>query len=370
MNCTFKYIYALLALCFVGCTNIPIDDDIVVEEEESYLSDEESLDRDYVNGDYVKLHSATINDEAQGVNFILVGDGFTTEHMAQGGTYETVMKIAKEALIDIEPLKSYSEYVNIYFVVAVSEDSGIEEGGNTAIGCEFGEGTLISGSETKAFAYGRAIPGISLSESVIVVVLNSGKYAGTTYQYSLAGEHYGVIAYCPIVSYNQAAFGELIHHEALGHGLGWLMDEYIYYDESIKGDSEAMADIEDTHSYGGGVNISLDIATTPWSHFVGLDDYDMVGSYEGGYFYSEDVWRPEENSCMNNNVSYFNAPSREAMVKRLFDIAGCTYDFDEFKVKDAVNLTSDITSRSEMTSITRGDGSLAEPLHPPIRVEM
>ena len=42
-----------------------------------------------------------------------------------------------------------------------------------------------------------------------------------------------------------------------------------------------------------------------------------MGVYEGGYEYQYGVWRSEENSCMNNNVPYFNVQSRWAIVNRI-----------------------------------------------------
>ncbi|MEG1935496.1 MAG: hypothetical protein RR141_05825, partial [Rikenellaceae bacterium] len=54
----------------------------------------------------------------------------------------------------------------------------------------------------------------------------------------------------------------------------------------------------------------------------------------GGYFYKYGVWRAEKNQCMNNNIPYFNGPSRELFVKRLKKLAGETYSWDEFVAND------------------------------------
>ena len=39
-------------------------------------------------------------------------------------------------------------------------------------------------------------------------------------------------------------------------------------------------------------------------------------------------------SCMVNNQAYFNAPSREQIVKRIKELAGETYSFEEFIAND------------------------------------
>jgi hypothetical protein len=61
-----------------------------------------------------------------------------------------------------------------------------------------------------------------------------------------------------------------------------------------------------------------------------------VGVYEGGYYYTYGVWRPELTSCMINNLAYYNAPSREAIVKRILAKAGETYTLDAFLNKDII----------------------------------
>ena len=41
---------------------------------------------------------------------------------------------------------------------------------------------------------------------------------------------------------------------------------------------------------------------------------------------------------MNNNIAYYNAISREAMVKRIMKYAGEEYSFEAFKAKDYESL--------------------------------
>ena len=70
---------------------------------------------------------------------------------------------------------------------------------------------------------------------------------------------------------------------------------------------------------GFGHNANADLTDDParikWREFYELPQYGMVGAFEGAYMYARGIWRPETNSCMNNNVSYFNAPNRKKIVE-------------------------------------------------------
>ena len=50
------------------------------------------------------------------------------------------------------------------------------------------------------------------------------------------------------------------------------------------------------------------------------------------------VFRSEATSCMNNNIAYYNAISRESMVKRIMKYAGEPYSYEAFKAKDYESL--------------------------------
>ena len=87
-----------------------------------------------------------------------------------------------------------------------------------------------------------------------------------------------------------------------------------------------------------GFYLNLDFTDDPekvlWKGFFGLDGYEMVGLFEGGYEYQYGVWRSEENSCMNNNIPYFNAQSRWAIYSRLMNLSGYNTDFEFFIKND------------------------------------
>lgn len=74
---------------------------------------------------------------------------------------------------------------------------------------------------------------------------------------------------------------------------------------------------------------------------------NTVDIYEGAFFHSRGVFRSEPTSCMHNNIPYYNAISREAMVKRIKKYAGEEYSFEDFKANDRESLPS-VTTKGWM----------------------
>lgn len=67
------------------------------------------------------------------------------------------------------------------------------------------------------------------------------------------------------------------------------------------------------------------------------------------------VFRSEPNSCMNNNVPYFSAISRESIVKRIMQYAGEPYSFEEFKAHDVQD-----ASAASMSGAVRSSSNYVE----------
>jgi hypothetical protein len=73
-----------------------------------------------------------------------------------------------------------------------------------------------------------------------------------------------------------------------------------------------------------------------WRQLIFDNHYgDICDIYEGGYFHQRGVFRSEFNSCMNNNVPYFSTVSRMAIVERIKQYAGETFNYDDFVAKDS-----------------------------------
>ena len=93
-----------------------------------------------------------------------------------------------------------------------------------------------------------------------------------------------------------------------------------------------------------------------------MSGYESVSLYEGGCLYAQGVWRPEYISCMEDNRSYYNAPSREAIVRRICKASGTPFSMSSFTANDKVR------SDNTRAAGTRAP-ELFVPLAPPILID-
>lgn len=309
------------------------------------------------DGGYQLLQRASMGN----VNLVVMGDGFTSQHLTVNGHYMAIMKQTVDYFFSIEPFKFYRNYFNVYAVIAESEEAGVAENDSwrktkNKFGTAFGSGTEIVCNSDLVFEYARKVKEIPVDKPLtVIVVLNSSKYAGTTYLYSNGNS----IALCPMSDEpSPNNFEGLIHHEAGGHGFGFLCDEYVYYQQTIP--ESRKQNIKEWQEYGFQMNLDFtdDTSEVLWKDFVGMDKYKQVGVYEGGYEYQYGVWRSEENSCMNNNVPYFNVQSRWAIVNRIMKLAE-----KEFTVRDFMKADNPVLPDAATRSVAeKAFRPLGEPI--------
>lgn len=304
----------------------------------------EQYDYTYSDGDLITHQTATIGN---GVNLVLMGDCFDAKDISEG-KYVKAMEDAYNYFFDIEPYKTYKEYFNVYSVVGMSADSGMGTV-NTIRESRFGsQYTLnegVSPNFETVFAGACVAPiNDNVSNTLVILVENSNEYSGLCYMWGDGS----AVAIVPM-STDPAPydFRGLVHHEAGGHGFGKLADEYIYHNAFIQSCScpccGHVSEINAMKSYGFYTNISLtgNMQAVPWSHMIYDPQYsDVVDVYEGAFMHSRGVFRSEATSCMNNNIAYYNAISRESMVKRIMEYAGEEYSYEAFKAKDYESLPS------------------------------
>ena len=288
-----------------------------------------------------------------GVNIVFMGDCFDAQDIATG-KYLNGVNEAINHFFAVEPYKSYKKYFNIYTVIGLSPDSGVGSV-NTIREAKFGSqyGLQASGSvgvdESICFEYACKAPTVTednICKTPIVLVENTYDYDGITYMWGDGS----AIALCPMSEDEYPYdFRGVVQHEAGGHAFGKLGDEYIYVNNFIStctnNGHEHVEEFNLMKSYGFYDNLSLsgDMNKVPWSHMIFDPQFSgTVDIYEGGFFHTRGVFRSESNSCMNNNVPYFSAISRETIVKRIMAYAGLTYSYDEFKAND-VPLADDET---------------------------
>jgi len=303
----------------------------------------------YAEDQFLTLQSAT---RGLGVNIVFLGDGYSAKDISEG-KYLTTINDAVNHFFSVEPYKSYREYFNVYTGIAVSPESGIGSV-NTIINNKFStyalDGTTLGpnvavcpGCDVTVLNYAIKAPTVSesnISKTLVVMVANTSEYSGITYMYPDGS----AIAYCPVSDYGYPYdFRGLIQHEAGGHGFGKLADEYISHNAFIQacscGCHPHVRAILNAKNLGWYENISLSgkLNEVPWSHFIFHEKYNqIVDVFEGAFYHSRGVYRSEQTSCMNNNIPYYNAISRESIVKRIISYAGETYSFSNFLAKDVL----------------------------------
>lgn len=299
-------------------------------------------DLPYESSDYSedgKVYTLQQASEGNGINVVLMGDAFSDRQIADG-TYEEVMRTAADAFFSEEPYTSFRNLFNVYYVTAVSKNEGYVDGGSTAFSGYFGSGTYVGGEHNKCMQYAATCPGMTdplMNEVLIIVMMNSTRYAGTCYCGTSTayqgdyGRGYG-IAYFPIGTSDED-LASVLHHEAGGHGFAKLLDEYYYENKGTIPSSEIADNIDSRNRYGWGRNVDYtsDPNSVVWSKFISDPRYanEGLGVYEGACTYYKGAYRSTETSIMDGNVGGFNAPSREAIYNRIHKLAyGESWQFD------------------------------------------
>jgi hypothetical protein len=172
------------------------------------------------------------------------------------------------------------------------------------------------------------------------------------------------VSMCPVFTQGDY-FRRIVVHETCGHAFGKLLDEYITNKGQTMPAKEAsnITNAKKYYDIYANIDVSPDISETSWADFDGVNGYSMVGTFEGGNYYTYGVWRPEFNSCMNDNVLYFNAPSRFAQIRRIHKWGGTDthYTIEEFIADDI---------RPPYPTTTRTADRNMPPLGPPILLNL
>lgn len=309
--------------------------------------DVEQYDADYSDGEVMTLNTAT---KGPGIDIVFIGDGYDAKDIAKG-TFKQNTEDGFKHFFGIEPYSTYKDYFNVYAVVSKSNDSGIGTV-NTVIDTKFGsyftQNRIKAPAADKCFQWAkRADASMDLSKSLVIMLMNTSTYEGVTMMYGDGS----AIACCPVsTDAYPYDFRGIIQHEAGGHGFGKFGDEYIYHNafiqtcQCIDGCEHPQGDDDMSTSYGvykskgwyKNLSMTADAKQVPWAHLIYHKNYsDKVDMYEGGYMHTRGVYRSEATSCMNNNIPYYSAISRQAIVERIKAYAGEAFVFDDFVAKDS-----------------------------------
>ena len=302
----------------------------------------QQYDSDVADGQVIVNQTAS---KGNGVNIVFMGDCFDARDIAMGKYIDGINK-AIAYYFAVEPYTTYRDYFNVYTVVGMSADSGMGTV-NTIKDAKFGSQYSLEGitPDTKAtYEYAMKAETVNednINETLVVMIENTQDYGGICYMWGDGS----AIAICPMsADAYPYDFRGIVQHEAGGHGFGKLGDEYIYHNAFIQScDCNCCSHLDefnDAKARGWYRNMSTDadMHTVEWSHLIFHPTYSArVDMYEGGYFHTRGIYRSESASCMNNNIPYFSAISRQAMVERIKAIAGEEFSLDDFYANDNLN---------------------------------
>lgn len=299
-------------------------------------------DYEYDEDLWLDLQTATKGNNG-GINIVFIGDGYDANDIASG-QYLKDMKDGMGYFFDIEPYKTYRDYFNVLTAFALSTESGVGTVNTiryNRFNTTFEGGMGLKCNYDEMFSYVLQNPRVNTSnlcQTLIVVIPNSTDYGGITQMW----EDGSAIAFCPKSTYGYPFDSRgVMQHEAGGHGFGKLGDEYIYHNAFIDacgctccGHVDAVLGAQALGWYQN-ISITGKMHQVPWSHLIYDSRYsDIVDIFEGAFMHTRGVFRSEQNSCMNNDIPYYNTISREAIVKRIKAYAGEEYSFEEFVRND------------------------------------
>ena len=327
---------------------------------QTYTSSDYSQD-----GQVTRIHSATVG---KGIDVVFVGDAFADKDQDLFNKY---VELGKEAFFTEEPFRSTKNRFNIYRIGSVSKNGIItQEGGYTKFSAQFGDGTYISGDHDAVFRFVQdKMPSVNLKKTIVFVIVNKAKYAGTCWMFS----DNKAVCYVPLCR-NENEYAQTLRHEGCGHGFGKLADEY-FYDSMGRIPDDEVSELKKwkvlSYGYYENVDLTSDPNTIAWARFISDSRYSgKVDVYEGGYTYPYGVYRPTDNSIMRYNTGGFNAPSREAIYKKIMKFSegnAWTYDYETFVAFDAPARSAEAVTRAA-AQCAAVDKANFIPLAPPVMV--
>ncbi|CAN5474556.1 M64 family metallopeptidase [soil metagenome] len=243
-------------------------------------------------------------------SMVVLGDGYTAAEMPK---FREQVDKHLNVLWSIEPFRSYRNYINVYAVEVVSQESGItcdpevREQRDTPLkthfsgGCENpnARGILVDQKLAQAHAE-RATP----HYDQILVLANTDTYGGIG----------GRVA----TTSGGNSLGVLITPHELGHSLGGLQDEYTYSARGKPGGPYEGGEPKSIHMTLL-TEAEMKAKQLKWWRWLGEESLSggVIGCYEGGSSRTTGIWRPSKHSMMISVGYYFDQVSLERMVQRI-----------------------------------------------------
>lgn len=298
------------------------------------------VDLNPVNGHYPDNHCRLHHKatEGAGINIYVVGEGFDKAEYAIGGTADYWLERAANALFDIKPFSQLKSLFNVYIVATHSQTRGVGQYDNP-IESRFAywlkkpkeikaERPFQKQETFDACKEGVTNAGFEFKDGTVFVVMiaNSTIPGGVELSRTVRDGDKKRHIRIGINTTTDRDFNALVWHEFIGHGFGYLLDEYskgklkIYKKKSV---DRANLDTES------------DPKKVKWAKFIEDPRYaeEKIGVYQKARSYSN-LYRATETSVMRSNRMNrrFNAPSRAEIYRRAMELAypGWKFDYEEF----------------------------------------
>ena len=272
------------------------------------------------------------------INVVILGDGFDLEGLKYGGRFDQLVQEAMDGLFGTEPMASFKDYFTVTSVAALSEETGtgVLAARNTAFGTYFVDNVSVTmnANDSEVYRY-VAKAGVTDYPATLVIVLIDwpDRLGGVTLSYKDGR----TMSICTNgTPGNMYGLKGLMRHEVVGHTLAKLDEEYWPGTRVLQTYLNSLP-VEQAQGKALNVSSSSDLSQVPWKHFIGVKGYESVGAYliyDDRNDPSKGLWKPEPLSVMVNNNDHFNAPSRELIVKKIKELCGETYSFEEFIAND------------------------------------
>jgi hypothetical protein len=254
-------------------------------------------------------------DPANRIDIVFVCDGFTAADL---GSWPGAVTNGYERLFDYEPFTRYRSYFNIHRVDVISAESGVDNDPtngierDTALDMAFWCSDierLLCVNTSAAAQQGNYAP----DADQIIAVANSSKYGGAGYTYN------DIATYS---AFNSSSVEVFIHE--LGHSFGDLADEYDYGGSTTYEGSEFSA-INATIM----TENEMEGTSLKWDAWLGSDlaGVGTHGCFEGCNYHQYGAYRPSSTSMMKALAQPFNSPSREQIIKKIYETVSIIDDY-------------------------------------------
>lgn len=277
------------------------------------------------DGTYKQIQKAT---KGKGIDIVLMGEAYS-DRLISDGKYDNDINRAVNHLFSEAPLCELKDYFNIYIMYAVSENES--RAGITAFDTGISSKIVENWLDRQRYWFLR--PPCNLENYLTILYPNWPWISNKVFQVIIMKDEGDFTISSELDMYREAQVlyccpfedDEQFHVE-----LNYVFGEFFGLASEIEGDLN-LETYQNACSKGNWQNI--DITDNPndvkWSHFLNNENYsnESLGIFKFG-----DWTKSTEKNMMSKDSIGFNAPCREAIYKRVHEMAydNWEYNFDEF----------------------------------------